>query len=415
MSDRYEVPAQTAIWSREATHRRWRAVELEVMDDNPEVPRGAFMAARLYPDPPENDVARAEEQVGHDLMAWLMAWAAPMKPSTSRWVHHGLTSSDVVDTALSRALVDSTVAILDATDFRSNDMSTRVDGLVETIRTRALEERDTVRAGRTHGQVAAPTTVGLQLAQLGLGVKRAVRRVRSAMNEVNVAKISGPVGAYSEIHPSVEDAVAAHRGGCTPAYGATQVWPRDGIAAWGHALSSLTTACEQIAMWVRLGSQSGIDELAEGRGANQVGSSSMPHKRNPVRSERICGLARVVRSYAASLDDNVVLWNERDISHSSVEREVLPAIANLTHFVVNETRGLIADLEIDYRNIRITLGDHYDELVSHHDLIFAVRSGADYLDEHNLRRTYPTTGAPQSDWAPLVGDTNHVYAALEGD
>jgi adenylosuccinate lyase len=227
------------------------------------------------------------------------------------------------------------------------------------------------------------------------------------------------VGAYSEIHPSVEDAVASINGRCTPAVGATQVVARDGIANWGAALASLATACEQVATWVRLGAQSGVDELAEGRTNEQVGSSSMPHKRNPVRSERICGLARVVRGHAATLANDVVLWSERDISHSSVERELLSSIANLTHYLVYETTELVLGLAVIHRNIEVNLACYSRSLTSHRDLTRRVRRGSSYWAAHedvgNPAHGPGEIPSTTAGWLEMIGSVDHVYSALEGD
>lgn len=418
MSDRYQIPPQATTWGEHTRLLRWRQIELDAMLHNPRVPDTAADAARDYPAPTADAVRQWELSTGHDLVAFLRAWTQDMPVEVSRWVHHGLTSSDIVDTALSRTLVDSTDLLL--ADLRNpRQQRSKDEGLLETIKYVALHSREIPRAGRTHGRIAAPTTVGLQLAGLGLMVKRAMRRLQSARREVNVTKLSGPVGAYGEIHPSVEDRVAADRVNfdeSRTALGSTQVVARDGIAAWGNALASLATACEQIATWVRLGAQSGVDELREGRLKGTVGSSAMPHKRNPIRSERVCGLARAVRGHAATLANDVVLWSERDISHSSVERELLESIVTLTHFLALETRDVIRDLEVNADRCLANLNLAGRDLRSHARLTALTEAGTGYWDAHSKAQINGSNAQlTAKEWLEFVGPTDHVYAELECD
>jgi adenylosuccinate lyase len=418
VSDRYSIPPQAATWNENTRLARWRQIELDAMTHNPRVPNEAASAAYGFPTPSRDAVRVWELSTGHDLVAFLRAWTEDMPVEVSRWVHHGLTSSDIVDTALSRTLVDSTDLLLQ--DVRNpRQQRSKDEGLLETIKGVALNSREIPRAGRTHGRIAAPTTVGLQLAGLGLLVKRAMRRVQAARREVNVTKLSGPVGAYGEIHPHVEDQVAIDNSQfdeSRTALGSTQVVARDGIAAWGNALASLATACEQVATWVRLGAQSGVDELREGRLRGVVGSSAMPHKRNPIRSERVCGLARVVRGHAATLANDVVLWSERDISHSSVERELLESIVTLTHFVVLETRDIVLGLEVNADQCLRNLNSAGSDLRSHSRLTTLTSTGMSYWEAHKVARVSGSNvELTAKEWLEFVGEVEHVYAELEGD
>jgi adenylosuccinate lyase len=254
-----------------------------------------------------------------------------------------MTSSDLLDTALALQLIDATDIVL-----------AKADGLVAALRDLALEQRDTIRVGRTHGVHGEPDTFGHRLADFAFAASRCRDRLRSARIEVGVAKISGAVGTYSNIDPDVETYVAAQLG-LQPAPVASQVVIRDGIANWVAALAGLATVCEAVALEVRHGQRTEVRELAEPFGKGQKGSSAMPHKKNPIMSERICGLARVVRAQYVPVLEGVPLWHERDISHSSVERVSLPDASITTDYVLHLTTRLINGLQVDKARMRANL------------------------------------------------------------
>jgi adenylosuccinate lyase len=266
-----------------------------------------------------------------------------MPRDAAAYVHFGMTSSDLLDTALALQLVEASDLLLG-----------RADALVAVLRDHALAHRTTLRVGRTHGVHAEPDVWGHRVADFAFGIARSRDRLRRAREAVGVAKISGAVGTYSNIDPSVEVRVA-ERLGLRPADTATQVVLRDGIAEWVSALAVLATVCEAVALEVRHGQRTEVRELAEPFGAGQKGSSAMPHKRNPVLAERIAGLARIVRAQFVPVAEGIPLWHERDISHSSTERVALPDAATATDYLLHLTHRLVDGLVVDAARIRANL------------------------------------------------------------
>jgi adenylosuccinate lyase len=254
-----------------------------------------------------------------------------------------MTSSDLLDTALALQLTEA-----------SDLLIARARGLVAVLREHALAHSATLRVGRTHGIHAEPDVWGHRVADFAFAVARCRDRLARAREAVAVGKLSGPVGTYSNIDPAIEATVLAELG-LRPADVATQVVFRDGIAEWVSVLALLATACEAIALEIRHGQRTEVRELAEPFSAGQKGSSAMPHKKNPIRSERICGLARVVRAYVTPVTEGMALWHERDISHSSVERVALPDAAIATDYLLHLTTGLVSGLVVDTARMRANL------------------------------------------------------------
>jgi adenylosuccinate lyase len=254
-----------------------------------------------------------------------------------------MTSSDLLDSALG-------VQLTEATDL----LVGRTTELVAALRDHGLAHRATVRVGRTHGVHAEPDTWGHRVADFAFGMARSRDRLLRAREAVAVCKISGAVGTYSNIDPSVEQEVAAALG-LAAAPVATQVVLRDGIAEWVGALAIVATVCEAIALEVRHGQRTEVRELEEPFGRGQKGSSAMPHKRNPILCERICGLARVVRGYVSPVTEGIPLWHERDISHSSVERIALPDAAIATDYLLHLTARLVGGLTVDAQRMQANL------------------------------------------------------------
>jgi adenylosuccinate lyase len=319
MIPRYTLPAMGALWTDEARFATWAEVEVLASEAHAElgvVPAEDLAAIRKGTPPTPQRVREVEEQTDHDVIAFLTAFAEtipdPDGTRPARWVHHGMTSSDLVDTALGVTLARATDLVLD-----------RADGLVDLLARRAAEHWDTVCIGRTHGVHAEPTTFGHKLAAFAFAVDRGRERLTAARHGVAVGTISGPVGTYSGVDPFVESHVC-RRLGLTPEPVPTQVVARDRHAALLAALALLGSAVEQIALEVRHLQRTEVREVEEPFGSAQKGSSSMPHKRNPILAERVCGIARVLRAHAQVGLEDVALWHERDISHSSAERIVLP-------------------------------------------------------------------------------------------
>src|SRR5437588_5604394 len=301
------------IWSEENKYRRWLDVEIAVAEawaEEGRVPAEALPAIRTA----SFDLARIaeiEDETQHDVIAFLRNLAERVGPD-ARWIHLGLTSSDVVDTALALQLVDSV-------DLLVRDVA----GLQEALGARARQYRTAIMIGRTHNVHAEPITFGYKLAVWYAEMERHIRRLRQVRSEIAVAKIAGAVGTHANVPPSVEERVAAALG-LVPEEAATQVVQRDRHATYVLELALLASSLDKVATELRNLQHTEILEVEEPFRKGQQGSSAMPHKRNPILNERVSGIARVVRGYAVPTLENVVLWHERDISNSSVERVLLP-------------------------------------------------------------------------------------------
>lgn len=345
--ERYTLPEMGRVWSEAHKYELWCAVETLVLQahaDAGTVPADVVEPVRQAPPPTPQRVAEVEEVTRHDVIAFLTAWADNTTPrSAAAYVHFGMTSSDLLDTALAKQLVEACDVLLD-----------KADTLVATVRDHALAHAGTLRVGRTHGVHAEPDVWGHRMADFAFGLARSRDRLRRAREAVAVCAISGPVGSYAGIDPAVEARVA-DRLGLHPADVSTQVVLRDGISEWVNALAVLSTVCEAVALEVRHGQRTEVRELSEPFGSGQKGSSAMPHKKNPIMSERICGLARIVRAQVVPVMEGIPLWHERDISHSSVERIALPDAAIATDYLLHLTDRLVSGLEVDTERMRANL------------------------------------------------------------
>ncbi len=336
MISRYTRPEMEAIWSEEQRYELWTRIEIAVcraLAERGEIPRGAFDAieSRARVDPAR--VAEIESRVHHDVNAYLDALAEEIGPA-ARYVHLGLTSSDVLDTCLALQLRGAMDLIL--------EQSQRV---LDALRARALEHKRTVCVGRTHGITAEPTTFGLKLLYAYDEMCRNHERLERARETIAVGKASGAVGTFAHLSPEVEEAVMAELG-LEPAAVSTQIVSRDRHAELVNALAQTATGIERIAVEMRHLARTEVGEVQEFFGSEQKGSSAMPHKRNPWRFETLAGLARVVRGYAGMALENSVLWHERDISNSSVERIVGPDATATVHFMLHRLAELIAGLAV---------------------------------------------------------------------
>jgi adenylosuccinate lyase len=345
--ERYTLPEMGRVWSEAHKYELWCQVETIVLEAHAAagtVPADAVEPVRHAPAPTPDAVAVVEAVTQHDVIAFLTAWADNTSPrEAAAWVHYGMTSSDLLDTALALQLVEASDLLL-----------TRLDGLVASLRDHALAHRATLRVGRTHGVHAEPDVWGHRIADFAFAMARSRDRLRRARESVAVAKISGAVGTYSNIDPAIESHVAAALG-LKAADVATQVVIRDGISEWVSALAVVSTLCEAIALEVRHGQRTEVRELEEPFGSGQKGSSAMPHKRNPILCERICGLARIVRAQVVPVMEGIPLWHERDISHSSVERIALPDAAIGTDYLLHLTARLVNGLVVNVERMRANL------------------------------------------------------------
>jgi adenylosuccinate lyase len=355
MIARYTRPAMGRIWSDQNKFQQWLEVELAAAEALADLGTVPAEAARLLRAHAGFDVARIleiEREVKHDVIAFTTAVAESMKQAghaeASRWLHYGLTSNDVVDTAQALLLVQS-AAILEAD----------LEALRLVLKRRALEFRKTVQVGRTHGVHAEPIVFGLKLAIWYEEAGRNLKRLAAAAEDLRVGKTSGAVGTFAHIGPEAEERICA-RLGLQAAAVTSQVIQRDRHAAFVAALALATALCEKIALEVRHLQRTEVREAEEYFARGQKGSSAMPHKRNPVTCEQICGLARVVRSNVQAAFEDVGLWHERDISHSSVERVILPDSCILADYLLDKTVNLVDKLlvypERMKRNLELTRG-----------------------------------------------------------
>jgi adenylosuccinate lyase len=345
--ERYTRPEMGRVWSEAHKYELWCRVEVLVLEAHARagtVPADSVPPVRAAPPPTPEAVAEVEAVTGHDVIAFLSAWADNTVPrEAAAYVHFGMTSSDLLDTALALQLTEASDLLLEA--------STR---LTAALRDHALAHRGTLRVGRTHGIHAEPDVWGHRVADFAFAMARCRDRLLRAREAVAVGKLSGPVGTYSNIDPAVEAQVMAELG-LRPADVSSQVVFRDAIGEWVSVLALIASVCEAVALEIRLGQQTELSELAEPFGRGQKGSSSMPHKKNPVRAERICGLAREVRAQVVPVMEGMALWHERDISHSSTERIALPDAAALTDFLLAETTALVTGLVVDAARMRANL------------------------------------------------------------
>ncbi len=345
MIERYTRPEMKEIWTDEGRYRRWLQVEIAVCEVQCErglIPRDAFesIASRA-----SFEIARIDEierEVRHDVISFLTAVGETVGPA-SRWVHFGMTSSDVIDTGMALQIRDAGRLLL-----------ARVDRLCKVLRARALEFRNTPCVGRTHGIHAEPMTFGLKLLVYYAEMCRNRERLETALAEAAVGKISGAVGTFAHLPPDLEEEVCARLGiGFEPA--ATQVVQRDRHAALIGVLALIAASLEKFAVEFRHLARTEVREVEEEFAAGQKGSSAMPHKRNPWRFENVTGLARVMRGYAVAALENGALWHERDISNSSVERIVFPDATATLDFMLHRLAGLVETLVVNEEQMRANL------------------------------------------------------------
>lgn len=355
MIQRYTRPEMGKIWSDQNKYDSWLAVELAASEALAElgiVPVEAAGALRAHAGFQLSRVAEIEKEVKHDVIAFTTAVAETMQErgaaEHSRWFHYGLTSNDVVDTAQALQIRQASALIAEG-----------IAKLLDSLRRRAYEHKDTVQIGRTHGVHAEPITFGLKLANFYDELRRNQQRFLAAAEEIRVGKTSGAVGAFAHLSPESEEKIC-ERLGLKAAPISTQVLSRDLHANYIAALALVCATLEKIALEVRHLQRTEVREAEEPFAAGQKGSSAMPHKRNPIVCEQICGLARVVRSNLQAAFENIALWHERDISHSSVERVILPDSTILTDYLLSKTIWLVDGMKVNaermLHNFNMTLG-----------------------------------------------------------
>jgi adenylosuccinate lyase len=370
------------VWSDERKLETWLEVELAALDAWAElgvVPADAARAVRGRARVPTPErVAALERTTGHDLAAFVDAMQAELG-NDGRWLHYGLTSSDVVDTALALQVRDAGALLLAG-----------MERALAAVAARAEEHRGTLCIGRTHGVHAEPTTFGFKLAGWAFELDRGHERLRRALDGMRVGKLSGAVGTYSATDPELER-IACERLGLEPEPASTQIVPRDRHAELLSALALVAASLERFALEVRHLARTEVREVQEPFAAGQKGSSAMPHKRNPIVAERICGLARVVRSAAAVGFENVPLWHERDISHSSAERVVVPDAFIALDYMLDRLSWLVEGLVVFPERMLANLEASHGLFFSQRVLLALVEGGLPrdeayrLVQEHALR------------------------------
>lgn len=378
MIERYALPAVANIFGDAARMQRWVEIELlatEAQEQLGVVPQGiAAQCRELAPVVDQafvDAVAERERITNHDVAAFVDVLQESIGFPAGSYIHHGLTSTDVVDTGWCWALRDAMLIILD-----------EMTQLLAVTTALAHEHRDTLTIGRTHGIHAEPTTFGVKVALWTLQLRRDEERLRNALDGIAVCKMSGAVGTYSNIDPSVEEYVG-NALNLTPTP-ATQVVARDRHAEYMWACASLGTTIESIAVELRHLQRTEVNEVREGFSKGQKGSSAMPHKRNPISAETLSGLSRVLRGNLQVALQDVPLWHERDISHSSAERIVLPDSSMLAYYMVRRLTSLLTNLEVDAQQMRYNLDLLQGVVYSQSALLALVENGMSRDDAYRI-------------------------------
>ena len=407
MIARYSRPDMQRVWSEESRLARLLEVELAALEGWAEIgavpaDAAAEVRERAVPPTPER-VAEIEERTQHDLAAFVDAVAEDLGP-VGRWLHYGLTSSDVLDTATALQVRDAGALILDG-----------IDRSLAAVLARAEEHRETVMAGRTHGIHAEPITFGAKLAGWAFELERNRERLERALEGMRVGKLAGAVGTYGGGDPEVER-IACERLGLVPEPVATQIVPRDRHAELLSALALCASSLDRFATEIRHLARTELGEVQEPFRSGQKGSSAMPHKRNPVVAERICGLARIVRAASVVGLENVALWHERDISHSSAERVVLPDAFLALDYMLDRFASLVDGLVVDAERMRRNLDASHGLVFSQRVLLALVASGLSRDEAYRLvQRNALAAWEEERDFRELLAADSEVGAALDAD
>ncbi|KIN71870.1 adenylosuccinate lyase [Sulfitobacter guttiformis] len=406
MIPRYSRPEMVSIWSPETKFRIWYEIEAHACDamaDIGVIPRANADAVWKAKDV-EFDVARIDEieaVTKHDVIAFLTHLAEHVGADEARFVHQGMTSSDVLDTAFN-------VQLTRAADILIADM----EALLAALKRRAIEHKDTLRVGRSHGIHAEPTTMGLTFARFYAEMDRNLKRLHTAREEIATGAISGAVGTFANIDPRVEEHVCAKLG-LTPEPISTQVIPRDRHAAFFACLGVIASSIENVATEVRHMQRTEVLEGAEFFSAGQKGSSAMPHKKNPVLTENLTGLARTIRMAVIPAMENVTLWHERDISHSSVERAIGPDTTITLDFALHRLTGVIDKMLIYPDNMLANMNKFSGLVMSQRVLLALTQAGVSREDSYKLvqRNAMKVWDHGKDFKTELLGD-DEVLAAL---
>lgn len=365
MIERYTRPEMGAIWTEENKYKAWLEVEIlacEAWAELGDIPKEDVAKLRENATFDINRIYEIEQETRHDVVAFTRAVSETLGDER-KWVHYGLTSTDVVDTALSYLLKQTNEIIL-------KDL----ENFLEILGNKAKEHKYTVMMGRTHGVHAEPTTFGLKIALWYEEMKRNIERFKEAADGVRVGKISGAVGTFANIPPFVEEYVC-EKLGLEAAPISTQTLQRDRHAFYMATLALIGTSIEKMAVEIRGLQKSEIREVEEFFAKGQKGSSAMPHKRNPIGSENMTGLARVVRGYMLTAYENVPLWHERDISHSSAERVILPDATIAINYMLNRFGNIVKNLTVFPENMKRNMNSTFGLIFSQRVLLTLIDKG----------------------------------------
>jgi len=374
MIPRYSKPEMERIWTVENRYECWLEVELaaaRAMFEKGIIPKADWEIINAKADFDTNRIDELEQITRHDVIAFLTNVGENIGPA-SRWLHFGMTSSDVLDTATGMQLKSSGELIL-----------AELSRLAEILKLKARQYKNTICMGRSHGIHAEPTSFGLKFALWFEEVGRNIKRLNEAIEEVSVGKFSGAVGNFAHLSPEIEELACKYLD-LHPANVSTQVIQRDRYAFFLSVLALIASGIEKIALEIRHLQRTEVQEVEENFSKGQKGSSAMPHKRNPIVSEQLCGLARILRSNAISSMENNALWHERDISHSSVERIILPDSCILIHYMLDKTCSLIENLVVFPENMQKNLGLTKGLVFSQALLLHLVQSGLTRENAYSL-------------------------------
>ncbi|MBN1826155.1 MAG: adenylosuccinate lyase [Candidatus Eisenbacteria bacterium] len=374
MIARYTRPEMAAVWSDERRYALWLRIEIavaEAMERRGSIPPGVTEAVRARSRVSAERIAEIERETRHDVIAFLECVEESVG-AEARWLHLGLTSSDLLDTALALQIADAAVVV-------------RREGaeLAAALRERAVRHKRLVAVGRTHGMYAEPITYGLKFALWSLEIERGMERLERALEEIRRGKLSGAVGTLAHVPPELEEEVLASLG-LSPEPIASQVVQRDRHAALLAAIALLGASIEKMATEIRSLQKSDVGEVEEPFREKQKGSSAMPHKRNPILCENLVGLARLLRSYVVPAMENVALWHERDISHSAVERVILPDAFTLLDFALARFTGVVRGLRIREERVRRNLEAAKSGCAAGSVLLALARKGLARRDAYRL-------------------------------